>query len=183
MSDRAENWRPVPGWEEFYEVSDCGRVKSLSRTTTCVGRWGKSVSRIEPERILKPAAAGGGYLFIGLRLKGVSKPAYIHRLVLEAFIGPCPKGQEACHNNGERTDNRLGNLRWDTRKNNHADKRRHGTVLRGEESPNSVLSNREAHALRVLGNTGVSTLDLAVAFQVSQSHVRAIRAGTQRKVL
>lgn len=51
----------------------------------------------------------------------------IHRLVLEAFAGPCPAGMEACHNNGNHFDNRLKNLRWDTHSENTYDSLRHGT--------------------------------------------------------
>lgn len=47
--------------------------------------------------------------------------SYVHRLVLEAFVGPCPPGMEACHWNGIPGDNRLHNLRWDTPSANNAD--------------------------------------------------------------
>lgn len=53
---------------------------------------------------------------------------YVHRLVLEAFVGPCPDGMEACHNDGNPLNNCLSNLRWDTHKNNQADRWRHGTA-------------------------------------------------------
>lgn len=51
----------------------------------------------------------------------------VHRLVLEAFRGTCPQGMEGCHNDGNRANCALDNLRWDTPMNNHADKIRHGT--------------------------------------------------------
>lgn len=47
----------------------------------------------------------------------------IHKLVLEAFVGERPSGMQACHGNGDKTDNRLVNLRWDTVKANHRDKK------------------------------------------------------------
>lgn len=52
----------------------------------------------------------------------------VSRLILETFVGPCPEGMECCHNNGNPEDNRLENLRWDTRSNNHLDKIKHGTM-------------------------------------------------------
>ena len=57
---------------------------------------------------------------------GIGGTKYIHRLVLEAFVGPCPEGMETCHNNGVRTDNRLENLRWDTSSANNDDIVKHG---------------------------------------------------------
>jgi hypothetical protein len=51
----------------------------------------------------------------------------VHQLVLEAFVGPRPRGMESCHNNGNQTDNRLVNLRWDTKSENNLDRVRHGT--------------------------------------------------------
>lgn len=50
----------------------------------------------------------------------------VHRLVLEAFVGPCPSGCEGCHYDGNPANNIVSNLRWDTTKNNCLDKRRHG---------------------------------------------------------
>jgi hypothetical protein len=50
----------------------------------------------------------------------------VARLVLEAFVGLCPAGMEACHFNDDPADNRLENLRWDTHSNNHYDLVRNG---------------------------------------------------------
>lgn len=60
----------------------------------------------------------------------VYKVRFVHRLVLEAFRGPCPAGMMACHGNGVPHDNRLENLRWGTPKENDDDKLRHGTYYR-----------------------------------------------------
>jgi len=46
---------------------------------------------------------------------------YVHRLVLETFIGPCPENMEGCHKNDIGTDNKLNNLRWGTRSTNRKD--------------------------------------------------------------
>lgn len=57
----------------------------------------------------------------------------VHRLVLEAFLGPAPEGLEGCHNDGNTLNNWLDNLRWDTHENNELDKIRHGTIAQGDE--------------------------------------------------
>lgn len=53
--------------------------------------------------------------------------AKVHRLVLLAHVGMPEPGQEACHNNGDRGDARLENLRWDIHGSNMLDKQQHGT--------------------------------------------------------
>ncbi len=120
-----EEWRPVPGWEECYEISSRGRVRSIPRFVQ--GRWGPLWV---PGGILKPQGWGRRreYLAVGLRRGGAKiKKMAIHQLVLIAFVGPRPPGYVACHNNGIHTDNRLENLRWDTESSNVIDSVKHGT--------------------------------------------------------
>jgi hypothetical protein len=112
-------WQPVVSYEGRYEVSDDGRVRSLD----CVvpNRYS---GRPVKGRELKPwAKPPGGYLMVNL---GHSDKRTIHRLVLEAFVGPCPIGQEALHANDIATDNRRENLRWGTRSENKIDAVRNG---------------------------------------------------------
>jgi hypothetical protein len=65
----------------------------------------------------------------------------VHRLVLETFVGSCPEGMEGCHGDGDKTNNALLNLRWDTPKSNTCDRIRHGTKLVGEMVPGAKLSS------------------------------------------
>lgn len=69
----------------------------------------------------------------------------MHRLVLEAFVGPCPIGMEACHNDGDTSNNQVDNLRWDTRSSNHMDKEKHGTSLKGKSRPDLAGDNNALH--------------------------------------
>ena len=117
-----ENWRPVVGYEGLYEVSDLGRVKSLAKTLPHAG-YG---SRRCPEKILKDADNGTGHRTVGLWKDKRQRKAFVHRLVLEAFVGPAPTGMEACHWDDDPTNNHIDNLRWDTRKNNMVDMVRNG---------------------------------------------------------
>ena len=109
---------PVVGYEGLYEVSDQGRVFSCPRTTS----RGNSTYRVQGKE-LTPAPLGRsrGHLVVNLCRNGIQRTAYVHRLVLEAFVGPCPPGMEACHANDISGDNRLVNLRWDTSSANHFD--------------------------------------------------------------
>ncbi len=76
-------------------------------------------------------------------------PMAIHRLVCEAWNGPCPSaGMHCCHNNGNPADNRAENLRWDTCGGNHADKVFHGTDPAGERNPRAKLSWDDVRKIR-----------------------------------
>lgn len=102
----------VPGFHAYrYQVSDNGEIHSLLQ-----------------KKVLTPRRNRAGYLTVLLSQGGRSKRVYVHRVVLEAFVGPCPEGMETCHNNGNPADNHLENLRWDTHAANEADKRLHRIV-------------------------------------------------------
>src|SRR5439155_828868 len=95
-----------------YMVGSDGSVWSRRRTP----RWKR----------LHPGRSRGHYVARLLKWTGVMTSVHVHRLVLEAFVGPPPEGAVACHENGNGYDNRVANLRWDTRKANAADTVRHG---------------------------------------------------------
>lgn len=107
----AEQWRPVLGFEGYYEVSDHGRVRSLAREV----RAGYGRTRWMPGQMLHPCVHNPyGHVLVILSAAGQRKTRTVHRLVLEAFVGPRPDGLEACHGPGGGGDNHLTNLRWDT---------------------------------------------------------------------
>lgn len=117
-----EHWLPVVSYPDVYEVSDLGRVRSLDRYRP----WGNNLI-LHRGQILNPMRSETGHCSVDLRNLGSRSPQLVHRLVLEAFVGPCPDGMEGCHFNGDPADNRLTNLRWDTRSANNLDAVRHGT--------------------------------------------------------
>ena len=111
-----ERWLPVSGFEGLYEVSNLGRVRSIerlawSRETSARAAYARKIRA----RVLKARAHRGGYKLVNLSRDGEQRSFTIHELVLEAFVGPRPLGLEACHGLGGPGDNRLANLRWDTR--------------------------------------------------------------------
>lgn len=117
-----EAWKPVPGYEGIYEVSDHGRVRSVDH----VGRY-RNGTRLNRGRVLRPDAKKYGHQYVNLSRDRRKVKAYVHRLVLTAFIGPAPVGTEGCHNDGDASNNRLDNLRWDTHSENNRDQVKHGT--------------------------------------------------------
>ncbi len=106
--------------------------------------------------------------------KGVYCPESVHRLVLEAFIGECPKGMETRHLNGNSHDNRLSNLAWGTRSQNAFDRNTHGTSGRngGERCPLSKLTEEKVLAIRA--EVGMTHQQLVDKYHTSISNVFCI---------
>lgn len=115
----SERWLPVVGYEGSYEVSDLGRVRSLERRSTFDRLW--------PSVVLSPSSHPDGHLQVTLARRGSRRTRWVHRLVLESFVGPCPDGMEGLHRDGNPANNRLSNLGWGTRKANMRDQVRHGS--------------------------------------------------------
>lgn len=150
-----------------YKITDNGRI------------WSEHTHKWR-----KPGKQVNGYLFVALYKNGKYKQYRIHRLVLEAFVGKCPKGFCACHNNGNNQDNRLCNLRWDSYSNNHKDKRRHGTDNRGEKCYAAKLKERDAINIIHLYNTKLfRQWEIANMYKISQTMVSAITRGAKWKHL
>lgn len=124
-----ERWLPIAG-HDGYEVSDLGRVRSVDRTV--VDKIGRS--RFHRGRVLNFGTLGKGY--VAVRLGWRQPLMYVHRLVLEAFVGPCPPQNECLHGPGGPADNRLTNLRWGTRSENSFDALRDGTHVSQVRSVN-----------------------------------------------
>lgn len=118
----AEEWRSIPGWSGFYEVSNLGRVRSVDRIVSS-GHPGVRM-RLQG-RVLTPGKGQRGHLDVYLWRGGKRVKAWVHRLVLLAFVGPCPPGLESRHLDGNPANNSLSNLCWGTRSRNNLDRAIH----------------------------------------------------------
>lgn len=105
-----EQWRPIPGYGDRYDVSDRGRIRNRQRGRT-----------------LSPRCNKNGYPVVVLRRDGIPKMLYVHTLVLTAFSGPRPEGTVARHLDGDKTHNAPSNLAWGSPSENVYDRVRHGT--------------------------------------------------------
>lgn len=153
-----------------YQVGDDGSVLSFHK----MGRGGGIV---DTPRFLIGSSTKKGYLQVHLSLNRRLHTRYISRLVLEAFKGPCPEGMEACHEDGDKSNNRLGNLRWDTHLANIDDKLRHGTAQKGSKNPGAKLSDRDIQRLRELRATGLTQYEVADILGVCQPRISDIERG------
>lgn len=162
-----EVWKDVPGYEGYYQVSDQGRVKSLPRIVPMRDGRKYTVSG----KYLKQKMTGY-YLTVVLCKSGVEETRLVHQLVLLGHVGPCPEGMECRHYDGKCTNNGLTNLRWGTRKENAADRERHGTHLRGQKSPVATLTDQDVSKIRSLWKSRtVSVTRIARMFKTGISTI------------
>jgi hypothetical protein len=156
QEEALEVWAPVIGYEGRYQASSLGRICNIRRDG----------------KVLKARPDKDGYLYVALGGgRGKLRDHKVHRLVLESFTGPCPRGKQAAHADGNPANNRLENLRWATPRENSADKRAHGTQPR-KISPDVV---REIRRLR----GKVIQRDLARRFGISEAQVCRIQLRRQ----
>jgi len=156
-----ENWKPCAGGN--YEVSDAGRVR---RGTTGRRTW--------PGRMTKPSLLNIGYYSVAPTVDGKNVRHYVHRLVAEAFLGPCPDGHEVNHINGIKTDNHVSNLEYVTHAENMSAAGRGGLLTRGEAHPGSKLSEADVRAIRAARGDGESFGRIAARFGLSTATVYGI---------
>lgn len=148
-----EEWRDVPGWERYYQVSSEGRLRRLPRRVKSrwpSGRWHSGGIIGIPSR---------GYRDVKLTADGRVSRKNLHVLVCEAFHGPKPfAGAEVCHGDGDRENNRPDNLRWGSAAENAADRALHGSNLDGEKHPGSKLTASDICRIRDCYEPGYGNL-------------------------
>lgn len=154
--------RLVPEFGD-YAVSADGIVWSRKNCHGGIGTWKR----------LRGTVNSHGYVVVTLCRENREFKVGVHSLVLSAFIGPCPEGMEACHfPDRTRTNNRLDNLRWDTRSENHLDMRFHDTDTRGWNHPLASLTKEQVKEIRSSSSSGK---ELATMFGVSRATISRVR--------
>lgn len=155
----SEEWRNVVGFENFYQVSNLGRVKRIGKTKTM---------KLYPDK--------DGYLMV--RLSKSNKPynCRVSRLVLTAFCGAPIAKQEAMHINHDKTNNTVSNLAWGTRLENEQQK-----TLSGRRIVWSKLSDKDVEKIKKLRATGMTLKEIGVIVGTHFSNVSLICRGVTHK--
>lgn len=163
-----EEWRPVPGYEGRYDISNFGRIFGHYRS-----------------KLLKPSVyKNTGYLYVNMiDSMGKARKIKIHSLVMLAFVGPRPDQLQVCHNDGDVINNHLSNLRYDTAKNNSADKYIHGTMPMGENVYLAKLTDDKVLEIHEKLMNGVSHRVLMNEYDVDRTTIAAIANGKTWKHL
>jgi len=156
-------WRDVPGFEGLYKISSDGQVKSLDRVVT------KSNGRTQTinGRIKHPAIEHGYFRFT-LYKSNLDYVKYLHRLVAESFIGPCPPDYHVHHINGNKQDNSLSNLAYIAPPD-------HSSIhSAGELNTFCKLDAKSVARIREQYAAGRTWTDLASEYNVSYHTIRLI---------
>lgn len=150
-----------------YEVSEYGHVRRV-----------RSARTASINRLMKMSMMSNGYGFYGLSDSGKVKLLSAHRLVASAFLGAPPtSGHQVAHGDGDRLNNHYSNLRWATVKENHADKKVHGTQPVGITHWNSKLNTTDIERIRDQCVAGADRRAIASQFQIHIQSVHRIRRG------
>lgn len=156
--DRVE-YRELDEWPGYRVGADGSIWSQKDHGGNLTGEWRRLTARP-----LKSA-----YLYVHLRRGALSKTVMVHKLVLTAFVGPCPEGMECCHfPDRDPANNRLENLRWDTTKENSADRELHGNTARGERSGRAILMEPDVIAIRAAVAAGTPQAALGRLYGVSR---------------
>lgn len=166
-----ERWKNIPGWEGMYQVSDLGRVRSLDREDR--------LGRFHHGQMLSICDDGKGYRTIRFSRDGSKSMYRVHRLVMLAFVGPCPPGMEVAHADGTQDNNKLTNLRYATPWENSQDKHIHGTIpdRRGGRNPGAILTSIQVRSIRRLVKQGKTQRVVAKQFGVHHNTINGIVRG------
>ena len=139
-------WLDVKGFEDVYEISDAGIMRSKDRM--CIDSMGRK--RFRAGQQLNPDIAPNGYYRVTLAKNGQKKQKYLHRLLAEHFI-PNPENlPQINHKDGNKLNCSLDNLEWVTVQENVIHAYKHGLInhVRGEKHPNYGKTGRNSKNAR-----------------------------------
>lgn len=163
--DQHEEWLPIDGWP--YEVSSLGRIRKT-----------RSYNGMMAGDILKPQTMKKGYLRVCLHDRARILYVGVHQLVCEAFHGPKPSPKhEVAHGNNNSSNNYFRNVRWATRAENFADKKKHGTEMFGEKNHQAKLTSEKVAEIRRLLRIGHSSQVIGPRLGVTYQCIDIIKKG------
>ena len=165
-----EQWRPVVGFEGYYEVSDHGRVRGVARE---VRHWRGGTLR-KPGRLRALTTDNWGYRRVSLSREGHTTIHFVHVLVAAAFIGPKPEGYQVCHGDSDPANNVVSNLRYDTPTGNGADRIAVGRSPRGTKNRTNKLTEAEVREIRAAHAGGASQAALGKRYGVGHTAISKI---------
>ena len=101
------NWKDIPGYEGFYQASECGQIRSLSRFSNAKNNSKKFFEG----KVLVPTKKSG-YLRLNLSVDGIAVRFSVHRLIAKTFLSNTENHNSINHKDGNKLNNHYTNLEW-----------------------------------------------------------------------
>lgn len=167
-----EIWKPIPRFNNLVEASNLGRIRTVDRVVKSRGG-----TRVVKGRLVKFRTHPWGYYWCEFMVEAKGYWDFVHRLVAEAFIGPCPNKYYVLHGDNNPKNNAITNLRYGTPSENSADKLIHGTQPLGESVYCSKFKEVQIVDIRNRRVAGELLKDIARDFGVSEVYIHHICTG------
>jgi len=167
-----EMWRPVIGYEGYYEVSSLGRVRSVDRYVN----HSPGTKAMKKGRVLRGGKAPNGYRTTSLSKDGTSTTHSTHTLVASAYLGRRPDGHQVNHKDGRKENNAANNLEYVTPKENTRHSWQFGlqSVQRGTDCYNARITPKDVARIRRSYAGGQTQRSLAAEYKTSPANISAI---------
>lgn len=167
-----EIWKPIEGFEKYYEVSNKGRIKSLFRRILTKN----GVFKNKKESILKTTVSTSGYHSVMLCVNDVRSRFYVHRLVAKMFLPRLFENYVVNHKDGNKLNNNFSNLEWVSIQENVDHSIENGLTPQGEKSTSAKLSSKNVLVIRRLFkiNPKFNRNEVSRKLGVSESTIRKI---------
>ncbi len=168
-------YKPIPG-RAGYEAGDDGSIWSLRKYGGRDHGW--PITENRQRRLAEsPSSDKDPHLKVKLYCDNKSQSFFVHRLILETFVGPCPEGMECRHLDGNPRNNRLSNLEWATKIVNQSDRTVHGTRSTGEKNGKASLKDKDVLRMVELRALGWSHQSIATELLTPKPTVSGILRG------
>lgn len=161
-----EVWKPIPRFDNIIEASNLGGIRRVAQVVKSRG----GVRTMKARKVTFKRHPWG-YSWCEFMIHNVKYWQFVHRLVAEAFIGPCPEGYYVLHGDNDPTNNCIDNLRYGTPTENCADKLLHGTQPSGERVPWHKLKEVQVVEIRTRRAAGEKLADIARSYDVSEVYI------------
>lgn len=174
-----EIWKDIPGYEDYYQASDQGNIKSKDRVASTKA----GVIKPTKGKVLNLTIKSNLYLSVMFSVGAITKRHHAHRLVAQTFI-PNPENKpEVNHIDGIKSNNRVQNLEWVTTKENRVHASLNNLTCKGEKSFQSKLTNNKVLAIKRLYrmNPKFNKLALSVKLGVRDTTIHKIIKGQRWK--
>lgn len=167
-----EEWRAIEGFENYYEISNKGRVRSLDRVIKEKGS--EKTQRKRGVYLQSSPIKAGGYHCVALYKGAIGKSIRIHQVVYETFVGPIPQGMVIMHLNDQPADNRLENLKLGTRFENSRDMVAKNRQRQGTDHHSRKISYETALSVKALFASGTPVKEIYKILGLTRSNTEAI---------